>query len=363
MSINTEVNNLSLTLILLVKGRNNFTERWLKYIDEINFKFPIIISDGANDGFVENLLNSYQFKNKINIQFKQFDTNSGFKKYYEMKRDTLKEVKTKYSMICDNDDFVIQNGLNQLINFLDSNEEYISASGKILNFEIDNWKLNTYGNLFFLPAYEYTRYIDPLNNWSEQLKSVFNNFQPNFYNIYRTEYLKKIFEETADINFSDLTMNEFFIQLRSVTMGKSKILNCHHYLRQRGTSQISNNFDFSSDLLKKNLPEDVRKLNKIFCEIVSHNKNEEKDHLSEIFEISFADYLRKTLAATMLRYRFPKLYKVKIFLKLIWYEKLKFISIFFKNLKNKIYLEFNLADTKSKTELNYIIEFLKKNGL
>ena len=31
-----------------------------------------------------------------------------------------------------------------------NNNDYISASGKILNFEIENWKIKTYGNFYFL---------------------------------------------------------------------------------------------------------------------------------------------------------------------------------------------------------------------
>ena len=73
------------TLVLFVKGRNEFSERWLKYIDKINFKYQIVISDGANDGFIKNLINNYNFNNPINIKFYQFDTNSGLKSYYEMK--------------------------------------------------------------------------------------------------------------------------------------------------------------------------------------------------------------------------------------------------------------------------------------
>ena len=38
-----------------------------------------------------------------------------------MKRDTLKEIKSKYSMICDNDDFIIESGITNIINFLEKN--------------------------------------------------------------------------------------------------------------------------------------------------------------------------------------------------------------------------------------------------
>ena len=90
----------------------------------------------------------YTFKNNIKITFKQFDTNDGFEKYYQMKRDTLDSVETKYSMICVNDDFIIKTAC-MTINFLEYNDDYISASGKILNFEIDNWKYHTYGDISF----------------------------------------------------------------------------------------------------------------------------------------------------------------------------------------------------------------------
>ncbi len=348
------------TLILLVKGRDDFTKRWLNYFDEIDFKFPIIISDGANDGYVKNLIHNHTFKNNIKITFKQFDTNDGFEKYYQMKRDTLNSVETKYSMICDNDDFIIKTGLYEIINFLEYNDDYISASGKILNFEIDNWKYHTYGDIFFLPEYDYTRLEDPLNDWSKQIKSIFNEFQPNFYNVFRTEELKKIFNETAQHNFSDLTINEFFIQLRANTLGKSKILNCHHYFRQRGTSQISNHFDFSKDIIKKNLPEDVRRLNKIICDILKNQTNSAPNNLYDIFETSFSEYLKNLIAATMLRYRFPLLFKYKVFLKNLWFEKLKFISKLFKQLKNIIYINFEIKNSETRKELINLIKFVKQ---
>lgn len=347
------------TLVLLVNGRNNFSVRWLKYMDKINFKHPIIISDGSNDGLLENLIRNHPYKNKLNITFKQFNTNTGFKNYYEMKRDTLKEIKTKYVMICDNDDFIIESGLEEILNFLENNDEFISASGKILNFEIDNWKFKTYGNLYFLSPYTYSRLIDPVNNWSRQIEMVFTKFQPNFYNVFRKDILIKIFEETVELNFSDLTINEFFIQLRANILGKSKILDVHHYIRQRGTSQISNDFDFSSDIISKDLPKDYRKLNEYICKILSNEAGEDKIKLIVTFEKSFSNYLRNIIAGTMLKFRFPKLYNIKIFSRILWLEKMKTISSIVKKLKNNIFLT-NIKSKKNRDDLIGIIKFLKK---
>ena len=347
------------TLVLLVNGRNNFSVRWLKYMDKINFEHPIIISDGSNDGLLDNLIRNHPYKNKLNITFKQFDTNTGFKSYYEMKRNTLREIKTKYVMICDNDDFIIESGLEEILNFLENNDEFISASGKILNFEIDNWKFKTYGNLYFLSPYIYSRLIDPVNNWGNQIEMVFAKFQPNFYNIFRKDILIKIFEETAELNFSDLTINEFFIQLRANSLGKSKILDVHHYIRQRGTSQISNDFDFSSDIISKNLPKDYRKLNECICQILSNENGEDKIKLADTFEKSFSNYLRNIIAGTMLKFRFPNLYKIKIFFRILWFEKMIAISSIVKKLKNNIFLN-KIKNKKNRDDIIEIIKFLKK---
>jgi len=351
------------TLVLLVKGRDEFSKRWLKYIDEINFKYPVVISDGANDGYVKKMLENYTFNNQIDLKFRQFDTNSGFHAYYEMKRDTLNEVNTKYVMVCDNDDFVIENGITEIINFLENNNEYISASGSILNFEIDNWKSKPYGNLFFLPSYKYTRKDDPVLDWYKQINLVFNFFQPNFYNIFKTEILRQIYKETADLSFSDLTINEFFIQLRANTLGKSKILNMPHYIRQRGTSQISNNFDFAYDILQKNLPSDVRKLNEYICLIISNENNLDKEKLSIIFEKSFVDYLRNMIASLMLRHRFPKLFKIKKFLQFLWFEKFSILSTNIKKIYNQFYLITNSFSKDNKKDLYKIIKFIKQEKI
>ncbi len=349
------------TLVLLVKGRDNFSVRWLKYMDQINFKYPIVIADGANDGFLDNLIRNYSYKNKLNITFKQFDTNSGFKSYYEMKRDTLKEIKTKYVMICDNDDFIIKSGLDEILNFLNNNDEFVSASGKILNFEINNRSYETYGNFYFLPTYNYSRLTDPLSNWTKQIEMVFTKFQPNFYNVYRKNILLKIFEETTELNFSDLTINEFFIQLRANILGKSKILDVHHYLRQRGTSQISNDFDFTNDLMSKDLPKDYRRLNEYISQILSNEAGEDKTKLTAIFEKSFSNYLKNIIAGTMLKFRFPRLYKIKMFIKILWLEKIKTISSKVKKIKNNIFLK-KIKNKTNKEDLIEIIKFLKKES-
>ena len=57
--------NKNLTLLLLVKGRHEFTERWLKYMLDNNFSYPIIIADGENDGVTTKLIWKESLKLKL----------------------------------------------------------------------------------------------------------------------------------------------------------------------------------------------------------------------------------------------------------------------------------------------------------
>ena len=107
------------TLILLVKGRHEFTERWLIYMSNIKFKYDIIIADGKNDGITQKLIEKINCNKDLLINFCKYDTNAGYKNYYEMRYDALSKVKTKYVMLCDNDDFILPGGIDELINFLE----------------------------------------------------------------------------------------------------------------------------------------------------------------------------------------------------------------------------------------------------
>ena len=92
----------------------------------------------------------------------------------------------------------------------------------------------------FLEPCSYYRLEEPLIIGRNKLEVCLQKFQPNFYNVFHTKELKIISDELIELNFSDLVINEFYIQLRASTLGKSKILSSSfHYLRQRGTSSIS----------------------------------------------------------------------------------------------------------------------------
>ena len=357
------------TLVLLVKGRHEFTRRWLSYMKTINFEYPIIIADGQDDDETKKIIKEVNNEENLSIQYFRYNTHSGYHDYYKMKLDVLNKVTSDLVMLCDNDDFVFLTGLNEQIDFLYKNSEYISSSGRILNFEINNHEYTTYGkNVNFLKPCEYYRFEEPLGDWKKHINSVFTQFQPNFYNVFRTKFMKIIAKELVELNFSDLVINEFYVQLRAATLGRSKILgSTFHYLRQRGTSSVSKDYEFSKDLIKKNMPNDIRKLSSKISYIISENSNYTKDEIFSFILDSFSNYLNFYLPRVTLKFRFPKLYKLK--LKFIKYYRDKFL--FFKKLtlllQNNFIMNqiFKLSEknklTSLKEEFIFIKNFLTEN--
>jgi glycosyltransferase domain-containing protein len=358
--------NKSFTLILLTKGRHNFTQRWLDYMKIIKFKYPIIIADGQDDDETKKMISKINQDQNLTIQYFRYNTHAGYHDYYKMKLDVLNKVKTDLVMLCDNDDFILPSGLNQQIDFLNTNTEFVSASGRIMNFEINNYDYATFGqNINFLNSCEYYRLEEPLSDWKDHINSVFTRFQPNFYNVFQTKFMKIIAKELVELNFTDLVINEFYIQLRAATLGKSKILgSSFHYLRQRGTSSISTGYNFSEDLLRKNMPADVRRLSTKISSVVCEQSNYSKDEIFLFMLKSFSNYLNFYLPRVTLKFRFPKVYKFKIKLLEFYRNNFKFLKKIIRSFKNKNNLTqiLNLIEKKNqaslKEEIIHIQNFL-----
>ena len=301
----------SLTIILLVKGRLEFTKRWLDYMNAIHFPFEIIIADGEDDGAVQSLVENNQTNTDLNIKFYQFNTNGGYSPYYSMIAKTISLAQSKYVMLCDNDDFLFPNGFKKVIDFLEAHDEYISVGGEILNFKINNLADTPYGDgVIFLEPYQYSRSDDPHHDWEHQIEGMFRDFQPYWYNVYRKESLQIIADELCELDLSDLVAMEFYAQLRTVTLGRSKQIDGEsYYLRQRGTSQISGDINFFEDLIDRNLPQDIQLISNKIASQVKDSLN-----IAPAIKTHYANYLTNLLAHTVLRYRFPKLFLLKTFL-------------------------------------------------
>ena len=117
------------------KNRFLFLNRVLHYYSNVDFKGIIYIGDSSdtkdlrrNKSLVESL------KNNLKIIHKHYPNINPPK----CTKLLVEQVRTKYSVLCNDDDFLVPDGLERCIKFLENNYSYASAHGKAISIKTQN---------------------------------------------------------------------------------------------------------------------------------------------------------------------------------------------------------------------------------
>lgn len=303
------MNRSPLTILLTVKGRPTYTKRWLDYMSLIQFEHNIVIADGDADGYTKELIENKSYT-ELNIDFFEYTQTVNYIDYYKMIVAAIERAQSDYVMLCDNDDFLLPSGTNNILSFLKKNPDHISRGGYITGFNLNGGTAVDYGSSFRLSSYydKLFRLEEPSSNWYGFIEEVLFNFQSSFYNIHTKESLFTIYNEIVAMNFTDLTVTERYFQMRLPSLGKVTYdPSAFHYLRQKGTSN-SANMNVPLAIIMADMPSDVRKLAKKISSIIDEADSEFEAHILD----KYAEYYGYYFSHTALRYRFTKLYNCKL---------------------------------------------------
>ena len=316
-----------LTIILTLRGRHLHTLRWMWHANRVKLPFHIVVADGEVHPAIDRVLSdasnfpnlSYEYHRHCDLSFSDF---------YRKCAETARQVKTRYAMMSDNDDFPVVAGIRKSIAFLDQEQEYVCAGGEIPNFALapkDGATPNLVGPMIDL-KFGYIQGVHDISfsSTSDRVMDVLNRYHVTYYHVFRTPALQLIFEEAEAHNFSDLTVHELFCATRAATLGKVKSdpeVIC--YLRQTGTSMLTTYFkhDWVHHLLHSDLPRDYREMADAISEAVGRNEATGLTELKEPILDALAARLRHLLGHTMMRHRFPRLFRIKR--RLSWLAKLR----------------------------------------
>lgn len=320
--------NNDLTILLTVRGRHLHTLRWMWHANRIHLPYHVIIADGEVHPTIDRLLSdpatfpnlSYEYHRYCDITYSDF---------YKKLIDIIRRVKTEFVMSSDNDDFLIETGIQKSIEYLKNDPEYVCAGGGIPFFSIDanrelpNLIIGSIVNMRFGYANQ-CRDI-AFSSVSERVMDEIVRYQPVSYHVYRAPALRVIYGEFETHDFSDLSVAEFYHALRTVTIGKvhtNPAVIC--YIRQTGTStnaMVSN--DWVYYLLRGKLPQDFRALASAISEEVMRIDGNISVEFREDILAAYANYIRHMLGATMMRHRFPRLFRLKQ--RLLWLKGVRVI--------------------------------------
>ena len=106
-----------LTILLTLKDRAPFTERWLAYAALVRMPFRILVADASADDAAEPWVRERRDAG-LDIERLRYPVDRTYADYYAKVADALSRVTTAFVVLADNDDLFIPSGLASAVQFL-----------------------------------------------------------------------------------------------------------------------------------------------------------------------------------------------------------------------------------------------------
>jgi len=231
------VKNQKVTVIIPEHNRPEHLKRLLDYF--LNFNFPIIVADSSIEKF--KYLGSFEER----ISYYHFPKEELGKKLYNL----ADKISTPYVVMCANDDFLIPEAIEQLVDFLDNNNDYNSAQGMFIDFSIKN------NEIIRGLRYKSTSDID-LDD-TDGLKRLFrlqSNYFQYYYSVIRTEIFNRVFESInhfSTCEISNLCLLESYMSSYIAINGKHRILPIFYSVRENILNSAASFTDTIPDVIFK----------------------------------------------------------------------------------------------------------------
>lgn len=217
---------LRVGIIIPTFNRPDFVIRQLKYYAKLNSPHPVYIGDASND---ENSDKLRFFIDKLGDQLTVFYYSFPKSEYSLADTEVAlhSKVREKYYVQVGDDDYQIPDSITKCAEFLEDNPDYSSASGYAVSIRLKN--NGVYGD--FERLSDYPRRQIELSTAAERLISFMSRYYVPLFSVHRTEQMKKCWSQSSLMENLSLS-TEIFPSAMSLTLGKSKIIDCLSFIRQ-----------------------------------------------------------------------------------------------------------------------------------
>ena len=130
----------SLTIVLILKDRVEFTRRWMSYMNSICCPYKILIADGGKDKSIEKDLTNHNNYLNLNFEYIRYPFDEALEDFWKKYHDVMRRVKTKYVVQADNDDFFILDRVSELLKILEDNSNVVGAKGSQVDFTVYDYQ-------------------------------------------------------------------------------------------------------------------------------------------------------------------------------------------------------------------------------
>ena len=222
-----------LTILLPLKDRVRFTQRWLAYAASTLQPFRILIADGGSDQTVSGLVDERRSQG-LKADYVRYPFDRDYAAFYTKLADALSRVTTPFVVMADNDDLFIPQGLTRAVEFLLANPDHVACGGQCAVFWIG---APTAGDTTYGDAIEWkvsSQFSSDVAHTAQQrLRERCLGANDVFYAVHRTDLLRSHFEKLRDCNPRDLFLMEQLIMFLTAIAGKTRQLDMLYIARQQ----------------------------------------------------------------------------------------------------------------------------------
>jgi glycosyltransferase domain-containing protein len=233
----------ALTIVLPLKGRRLHTMRFFWHANRQHVPWRIVVADGqVEPGVAARLSPPHALFPALDIDYLPCPDDRTYQHYFNKLAAVVGRVTTPYAMLCDNDDFLVQTGVEACIAFLNDNPDYAGVSGGVAGFALhpDPLLPKVAGVIRSLGSLYHDGYLADDYDAPELSARVRRNFAGGYslyYSVFRTEVVATVLNDIARLGLSDLKAAETFFSARVKTLGKCRLdRSIISYVRQAGTS-------------------------------------------------------------------------------------------------------------------------------
>jgi len=225
-----------LTILLPLRDRVPFTQRWLLYAATAPLPYRILIADGGADSTVAQTVAEKKTAG-LDAEYVRYPYDSNYAAYYAKLADALSRVSTPFVVMADNDDFFIPQGLARAVEFLLGHPDCVACGGQCAMFWLGNPGAMAHNGATYSDRVQWKCSsqisTDVAETAKERLLGRCLGANDVFYAVHRTELLRSHFEAVRDCNPRDLFLMEQLVMFLTAIAGKTRQLDTLYIARQQ----------------------------------------------------------------------------------------------------------------------------------
>ena len=271
----------NLTIILLLKERQEYNYRFINHFLENNINYKLIISDGSKKKVEPNILKL--IKKEQNITYIKYPEDRSYELFYKKILNSLKLVKTKYVLFASNDDFLIYKNISKCLNFLRKNNDYIGAGGTMISFNLiknknKHFKLKNVKTIYNKINLDKKSKIARLNTFINNFSDLPRN------SIIRKNVLIQAYKISSNFFQNDIELKDHFTALFNIIHGKIKIFNSPLIFHQHHFNSNKSEGSQRTKIVKKNI-QSKNFINNliIFDQILTKKLGQKKNYILKLY--------------------------------------------------------------------------------